>query len=85
MQTIRKENKMTKETKVKLLQVILNAGIKGTDREMLDNLKAVIKAIENEDGKGDILGGLPPAFPIIAKVSASLQPSKKKAGRPKKR
>ena len=40
---------MTKETKVKLLQVILNAGIKGTDRGMLDNLKAVIKAIENED------------------------------------
>ena len=40
---------MTKETKIKLLQVILNAGIKGTDREMLDNLKAVIRAIENDN------------------------------------
>ena len=39
---------MTKETKVRLLQTILNAGIGGTDREMLDNLKAVIKAIESE-------------------------------------
>ena len=82
---------MTKETKVRLLQTILNAGIKGTDREMLDNLKAVIKAIKSE---GDLECALPvPA--LITKVDGDvaldpktlekiIPPFKRKAGRPKK-
>ena len=74
---------MTKDIKVKLLQVILNAGIKGADREMLDNLKAVIKAIENEDVavKVEKIG----EEHLEKEAKAMLTPFKRKAGRPKKR
>ena len=84
---------MTKEAKIKLLKVILNAGIKGTDREMLDNLKAVIKAIGNE---GELANTplesveLPnnPLFndsPAKFKDAVVVEMTRKKPGRPKKR
>ena len=77
---------MTKETKVRLLQTILNAGIKGTDREMLDNLKAVIKSIENE-GVGKVMPALQEGEEFnrfTVNKNMGIIP-KKKAGRPKKR
>lgn len=74
---------MTKEAKIKLLQVIYNAGIKGTDREMLDNLKAVIKAIENEAcNVSENLKDLKPS--ILPAFVGDTGRFKKKAGRPKK-
>ena len=76
---------MTKETKIKILQGIVNAGLKGTDREMLDNLKAVIRAIEDES-------------PLLHQTKESIEHMKKvcvpegigilpkrKAGRPPKK
>ena len=77
---------MTKETKVRLLQIILNAGIGGTDREMLDNLKAVIKAIKNEGEKMLTLpsSSTPGMDAKIGGIKNCLLP-KKKAGRPPKK
>ena len=73
---------MTKETKVKLLQVILNAGIKGTDREMLDNLKAVIKSIEGEGVSPVIKENSIKADLPVATIRDAV---KKKVGRPFKK
>jgi len=72
---------MTNETKVKLLQVILDAGMGGTDREMLDNLKAVIKAIESDcNAPKDKLKEL---GKCALSENIGIIP-KRKAGRPKK-
>jgi len=34
---------MNKETKINILQTIVDAGIGGTTREMLDNVKALLR------------------------------------------
>lgn len=80
---------MTKETKIRILTTILNAGIKGADREMLDNLKAVIKNIENTNVS------LPSREDLIKTVEENLASCgvkeegtiipKRKAGRPFKK
>ena len=76
---------MTNETKVRLLTIILNAGIKGTDREMLDNLKGVIKSIksENEAVVEVIESPSDEEKPCVPK-SIGIFP-KRKAGRPPKK
>ena len=81
---------MTKETKVRLLTIILNAGIKGTDREMLDNLKAVVKSIESENyGLPSIKSRTGVAQEELAEIVAQEKRAdillKEKPGRPPKK
>lgn len=66
---------MNKDTKINILQGVVNAGIGGTTREMLDNVKAIIKAMESEG----VCKVLPEAKEEI-KIEVRKSP-----GRPKKR
>jgi hypothetical protein len=81
---------MKKETKINILQSVVNAGIKGTTREMLDNLTAMIKSYETYEGT--VVKVLPKNNDVIStiklpnvKVDEVTKPvTARKAGRPPK-